>query len=146
MPVPPRPAAPNRRRAAGAAASGESRAAAEKGGPGGPGSAGANPGPACYGKGGAEATITDANVFLGRIPPDARLGGSILLDVGAAERALTTVGSQIGLGPAELAVGAIDVANAMMADAIRELTVARGIDPRDFDLVAFGCRALIVPK
>jgi len=104
----------------------------------GPESAGALPGPACYGRGGGRPTITDANVFLGRIPPDARLGGSISLDVGAAERALATVGSQLGLGPEELAVGAIDVANAMMADAIRELTVARGIDPRDFDLVAFG--------
>ena len=104
----------------------------------GPESAGAVPGPACYGRGGERPTVTDANVFLGRIPPDAQLGGSISLDLGAAEQAMSTVGQQLGLSAAELAAGAIDVANAMMADAIRELTVARGIDPRDFDLVAFG--------
>lgn len=104
----------------------------------GPQSAGASPGPACYGRGGRRPTLTDANLMLGRIPRDTRMGGSVELDAAAAERALAAVGGELGMSAAELAAGAIAVADAAMADAIRELTVARGIDPRDFDLLAFG--------
>ncbi|MFB6395861.1 hydantoinase/oxoprolinase family protein [Polymorphospora lycopeni] len=103
----------------------------------GPQSAGANPGPACYGRGG-QPTITDANLLLGRIPPDTRMGGTVALDRQAAHRALAEVGERLGLDAVQLATGAVAVADAAMADAIRELTVARGIDPRQFDLLAFG--------
>ena len=104
----------------------------------GPESAGAMPGPACYGHGGVRATVTDANAFLGRIPRTARFGGSLDLDLEAAEAALEKVGAELGLDAATLASGAIEVVDAMMADGIREITVGRGIDPRDFDLLAFG--------
>ena len=104
----------------------------------GPRSAGAVPGPACYGKGGVEPTITDANLHLGRIPTAARLAGGIELDNHAAAAALNRVGSQVGLGTEQMASGMIKVADALMANAIREITVSRGIDPRDFALVAFG--------
>ena len=104
----------------------------------GPASAGAMPGPACYGHGGVSATITDANALLGRIPEIARFAGALELDLEAAEAALEKVAAELGLDARELALGAIEVVNAMMADGIRELTVGRGIDPRDFDLLAFG--------
>ena len=104
----------------------------------GPESAGADPGPACYGRGGARPTVTDANLLLGRIPSDALLGGSVALDRAAAEAAAAPVAAELGLGALALAEGIVAVANAKMADAIREVTVARGIDPRDFDLLAFG--------
>jgi N-methylhydantoinase A len=104
----------------------------------GPESAGAVPGPACYGRGGVRPTVTDADLLLGRIPRDARLGGSLPLDYAAAEQAMQAVGDQLGLDATSLAAGTVAVADAMMADAIRELTVARGIDPREFDLFAFG--------
>ena len=104
----------------------------------GPESAGAAPGPACYGQGGVRATITDANAYLGRIPDRARFGGALQPDLEAAEGALEKVGVELGLEAAELAAGAIEVVDAMMADGIREITVGRGIDPRDFDLLAFG--------
>ncbi|WP_283137988.1 hydantoinase/oxoprolinase family protein [Rhizohabitans arisaemae] len=104
----------------------------------GPESAGAAPGPACYGRGGERPTITDANLVLGRIPPDTHMAGTVALDRAAAERALARVGAELGLTATRLAEGAVAVADAAMADAIRELTVARGTDPRDFDLLAFG--------
>jgi N-methylhydantoinase A len=104
----------------------------------GPESAGASPGPACYGRGGTRPTVTDANLLLGRIPAAALLGGMVALDREAAEAAMRPVAEELGLGPTSLAEGIVAVANAMMADAIREVTVARGIDPRDFDLLAFG--------
>jgi len=104
----------------------------------GPASAGAMPGPACYGHGGVRATITDANALLGRIPEIARFAGALELDLEAAEAALEKVAAELGLDARELALGAIEVVNAMMADGIREITVGRGIDPRDFDLLAFG--------
>ena len=104
----------------------------------GPRSAGALPGPACYGRGGEQPTITDANLHLGRIPADTKLGGRLRLDAGAAERALVRVAGELGMDARSLARGAIAVADAMMGDAIREITVARGIDPREFDLLAFG--------
>jgi len=104
----------------------------------GPRSAGASPGPACYGRGGTQPTVTDANLVLGRIPAGALLGGSVPLDRAASAAALAPLAAELGLAPLELAEGIVSVANAMMADAIREVTVARGIDPRDFDLLAFG--------
>lgn len=104
----------------------------------GPRSAGAMPGPACYGRGGTEPTVTDANLALGRLPQIARLGGSLPLDVDASHKALDSVGSQLGLDTESTASGIISIVNAAMANAIREITVSRGIDPRDFALVAFG--------
>ncbi len=104
----------------------------------GPRSAGADPGPASYGAGGTEPTVTDANLLLGRLPSVARLGGSLELDRAAAEAAMRTVGDQLGLSTTDLAAGMVAVADAAMANAIREITVQRGIDPRAFSLVAFG--------
>ena len=104
----------------------------------GPRSAGAVPGPACYGSGGAEPTITDANLHLGRLPGVARLAGGIALDRHAADEALAGVARTLGMDRLGLAAGMISVADATMANAIREITVMRGIDPRDFVLVAFG--------
>lgn len=104
----------------------------------GPRSAGADPGPACYGIGGTEPTITDANLRLGRLPSFARLASGMALDMAAAEDALAGVGAELGLDSVELAAGMVSVADAAMANAIREITVLQGIDPRDFVLVAFG--------
>jgi N-methylhydantoinase A len=104
----------------------------------GPRSAGAVPGPACYGRGGVEPTVTDANLILGRLPDVALLGGNLALDKDAARTALAHVGDILGLSVEETALGIIAVADAGMANAIREITVARGIDPRDFGLLAFG--------
>ncbi|WP_017728849.1 hydantoinase/oxoprolinase family protein [Halalkalibacterium ligniniphilum] len=104
----------------------------------GPKSAGADPGPACYGTGGIEATVTDANLVLGRLDEDGFLGGNMKLDREAAYQAVKNIADQLGLGVVETAEGICDIANAKMADAIRTLTVSKGIDPRDFALVAFG--------
>ncbi|WP_435074826.1 hydantoinase/oxoprolinase family protein [Halorubrum sp. HHNYT27] len=111
----------------------------------GPASAGADPGPACYGKGGTEPTVTDADVLLGYIGPDAALGGDLTLDVDAAREALADLAAAAdvaGAGDVDAATaaacGAHRVANATMARAIRSVTVERGRDPRAFDLVAFG--------
>lgn len=104
----------------------------------GPESAGADPGPACYNRGGTRPTVTDANCVLGRVDPDWFAGGQLRLDVDAAHRALSTVGDELGLDSTTLAEGVCDVANAKMAQAIRTLTVEQGIEPRDFSLVAFG--------
>jgi N-methylhydantoinase A len=104
----------------------------------GPESAGADPGPASYGRGGAEPTVTDANVALGRIPSEQRLAGSMPLDAEAARAALAAVGAPLGLTPEELAEQALEITHFSMAEAIRELTVERGLDPRDFVLCAFG--------
>lgn len=104
----------------------------------GPVSAGSVPGPACYGNGGTEPTITDANVVLGRIDPEGFLGGSMLLDKEAAIRAVKKVADQLNLTVQETAEGICKIADAKMADAIRQLTVRKGIDPREFVLVAFG--------
>jgi len=104
----------------------------------GPRSAGAEPGPACYGRGGAEPTVTDANLLLGRLPSAARLGGSLVLDAEAASSAIEGLAGKLGLDPTGLATGTVAVADAAMANAIREITVSRGIDPRDFALLAFG--------
>ena len=104
----------------------------------GPESAGAHPGPACYGRGGTQPTVTDANLYLGRIDPDYFLGGNLTLDVRAAEMALEDLGDSLGLDGERLALGVIEVINAKMSQAIRTLTVERGIEPREFSLVAFG--------
>jgi N-methylhydantoinase A len=104
----------------------------------GPQSAGADPGPASYGRGGDRPTVTDANLVLGRVDPAAFAGGRMTLDREAAEKAIATLADELGLGVVELAEGICDVINAKMAQAIRTLTVEKGIEPRDFALVAFG--------
>lgn len=105
----------------------------------GPGSAGANPGPACYGRGGDKPTVTDANVVLGYLDPDFFLGGEIRLDVDAAREAIERgCARPLGLSLVDAAHGIIELANAAMANAFRLISVQRGYDPRDFLLVAFG--------
>jgi N-methylhydantoinase A len=104
----------------------------------GPRSAGAVPGPACYGLGGQDPTVTDAHVVLGRIDPERFLGGHMRLDVGAARAAVARLAGDVGLSVAEAAEGTITIANANMARAIRSRTVEKGHDPREFALVAFG--------
>jgi N-methylhydantoinase A len=105
----------------------------------GPRSAGAEPGPACYGRGGERPTVTDANVVLGYIGEDAALGGEVSLDAAAAREALAELADEAGLDSARAAAeGVYRVANAKMTRAIRSVTVERGYDPREFGLVAFG--------
>ena len=105
----------------------------------GPRSAGADPGPACYGNGGDEPTVTDASVLLGHVGESTALGGELSVDVAAAEAALEELAAEAGLGSARAAArGVYRVANAKMTRAIREITVERGFDPRAFGLVAFG--------
>jgi N-methylhydantoinase A len=104
----------------------------------GPESAGAEPGPACYGRGGERPTVTDANLVLGYLSADSPLAGDVRLDRGAAERAVGDLGSELGISLEEAAAGIARVASAEMAQAVRVVTVERGIDPRDLALVAFG--------
>ena len=104
----------------------------------GPRSAGADPGPACYGKGGDEPTVTDANLFLGRLGKESKLGGWMNLDVNASENVLQNLSKKLNISQVELAEGILSIINAKMADAIRTITVKEGIDPREFSLVAFG--------
>lgn len=104
----------------------------------GPQSAGANPGPACYGNGGKEPTITDANLVLGRIDPNYFLGGRQRLDLAAARAALQPLGDRLDLSVEETALGMIRIMNARMEDLIRKVTIDRGRDPRDFTAYAFG--------
>jgi len=104
----------------------------------GPKSAGANPGPACYDKGGEQPTVTDANLYLGRLGSDSKLGGWMNLNVKASENSLLKIAKQLSITPEELAEGILSIINAKMADAIRTITVKKGIDPREFSLVAFG--------
>ncbi len=104
----------------------------------GPESAGADPGPACYGKGGTRPTVTDANLLLKRIGPNSLLSGRITLFEEPANEAVRKVASQLGMEELNLAEGILSVINARMADGIRTITVGRGIDPRDYTLVAFG--------
>jgi N-methylhydantoinase A len=104
----------------------------------GPRSAGAEPGPACYGRGGDEPTVTDANVHLGRVNPSYFLGGRMALHPDLAAAALKRLGDLLRLDPEHLAEGMLDVINARMAALIRQITVGRGLDPREFSLVAFG--------
>ena len=104
----------------------------------GPRSAGATPGPACYGQGGTEPTVTDANVVLGRLPGGSKLGGRLQLDVEAAERAVATVAEGLGVETVPAAQAILDIANENMHAALRVVSVESGYDPRDFGLVAFG--------
>jgi N-methylhydantoinase A len=104
----------------------------------GPPSAGADPGPAAYGRGGEEPTVTDANLALGYLADGAELGGELVLSRERAERALARVGRELGLDPVKTALGVVRVANAEMTRALRVISVERGLDPRDFALVAFG--------
>tara|TARA_B100001989_G_scaffold252643_1_gene235456 strand:- start:689 stop:2701 length:2013 start_codon:yes stop_codon:yes gene_type:complete len=104
----------------------------------GPRSAGANPGPACYGKGGQEPTVTDANLYLGRLGKESKLGGWMDLDLNASESVLKSLSEKLNISSTELAEGILSIINAKMADAIRTITVKEGIDPREFSLVAFG--------
>ncbi len=104
----------------------------------GPQSAGAVPGPAAYGQGGEEPTVTDANLVLGRLDKDNFLGGAMALDDAAARRAVDGLADRLGMSIEEAAEGVITIVNANMANAIRSRTVQKGIDPRDYALVAFG--------
>lgn len=104
----------------------------------GPQSAGADPGPAAYGRGGELPTVTDANLVLGRLVPGNFLGGQMTLDVVAAQLVIGALAAQLGRSPTETAEGALTVLNSNMANAIRSRTVQKGIDPRDFTLCGFG--------
>jgi N-methylhydantoinase A len=104
----------------------------------GPRSAGAEPGPACYGRGGTEATVTDANLLLGYLGAASTLAGGIELDVDAARTAVAALGGELGLSELETAEGIVRVANQEMARALRVVTVERGVDPRRFALMPFG--------
>jgi N-methylhydantoinase A len=104
----------------------------------GPRSAGAVPGPAAYGQGGTQPTVTDANVVLGRLGKDDFLGGGLRLDAEAAHRAIARLADELGLGVLEAAEGVLTVINSNMANAVRSRTVQKGVDPREFALVAFG--------
>ncbi len=104
----------------------------------GPRSAGSHPGPASYGRGGAGATVTDANLVLGRIPPSLLLGGSVELDASAGRLALQVIGDRLGLEPVAVAEGIIEIADTHMERALRAVSVEEGADPRDSVLVAFG--------
>jgi N-methylhydantoinase A len=103
----------------------------------GPHSAGADPGPLCYAKGGKDVTITDAHVFLGRIPPHL-LGGEIPLDVDAAKDGVEALAKDLGLTPEACATGILEISAWNQANALRQVTVKRGLDVRDFTLTAFG--------
>lgn len=104
----------------------------------GPQSAGANPGPACYGRGGEWATVSDANALLGRLDADHFLGGAMALDLASAEQVIDGLGERLGFHRFDVARGIIEIANANIERAVRRVSVARGYDPRDFTLVAFG--------
>ena len=103
----------------------------------GPRSAGADPGPLCYGRGGTEPTVTDAHVYLGRIPAHL-LGGEIALDVAAARDGIRALAADLDLPPADAARGILEVSAWNQANAIRQITVKRGLDVRDFAMAAFG--------
>jgi N-methylhydantoinase A len=103
----------------------------------GPQSAGADPGPACYARGGTEATVTDANVVLGHLPPRL-LGGEMELDVDAAHAAVGTLASRLGLDVHAAAAGIVDIVNESMLGALRVVTVQKGLPPTEFALVSFG--------
>lgn len=104
----------------------------------GPRSAGASPGPACYGNGGTEPTVTDAAMTLGYLPDSGTLSGGLRLDAAAARRTVGALAEKIGLDPGRCARGLLEIAASSMADAVRAVTVERGMDPRDFTLFAYG--------
>ena len=104
----------------------------------GPRSAGARPGPACFGLGGSEPTITDAHVVLGRIHPSSALGGTVKVDAALAEHAVRDVAERLGMSAEEAALGILRIANAKMVESIKIVSVRKGYDPRDFSLVVGG--------
>jgi N-methylhydantoinase A len=104
----------------------------------GPQSAGAMPGPACYGRGGTEATVTDANVVLGRIGTERPLGGEIRLDAQVARNAIGRIGERVGIEAQRMAEGILKIVVAKMTASIKEISIMRGHDPRDFALFAYG--------
>jgi N-methylhydantoinase A len=104
----------------------------------GPHSAGADPGPAAYGLGGTEPTVTDADLLLGYLPAGGRLGGTVTLDADRARQALQTAGDRLGLTAEQAALGVVRVADTEMVRALRVISIERGLDPREFALVAFG--------
>jgi N-methylhydantoinase A len=104
----------------------------------GPRSAGAEPGPACYARGGTDATVTDANLLLGYLSSDSDLAGGVALDVDAARTAVASLGEELGLAETEAAEGIVRVANQEMIRALRVVTVERGVDPRGYALLPFG--------
>jgi N-methylhydantoinase A len=104
----------------------------------GPRSAGADPGPTCYGRGGFEPTVTDANLLLGRLAADSKLAGGVELEIEAAARAIDGLAAELGLEREETAAGILRVADAEMVRALRVVTVERGVDPRRFALLPFG--------
>ncbi len=108
----------------------------------GPESAGSDPGPACYGLGGSDATVTDANLVLGYLSPEAVFGtaevGSLQPDIGLAESAIARIAEPLGLSVQEAALGIVEIANNQMANLLENVVVGRGFDPRDFVLVSYG--------
>jgi N-methylhydantoinase A len=104
----------------------------------GPHSAGAEPGPAAYDRGGEEPAVTDANLFLGYLADGTELGGEVVLQRGLSEKALAALGEKLGLEAEDVALGTVRVANAEMTRALRIISVERGLDPREFALLAFG--------
>ncbi|WP_078121184.1 hydantoinase/oxoprolinase family protein [Thiosocius teredinicola] len=104
----------------------------------GPQSAGADPGPACYGRGGREPAVTDANLILGHIQADAFLGGDMSLDVAAAEQAMSRLAAAMGVDTVHAANDIVAVANEHMAQALRAILIKRGVDPHDYTLMSFG--------
>jgi N-methylhydantoinase A len=104
----------------------------------GPESAGARPGPICYGIGGDELTVTDANLFLGRLLPDNFMGGAMQLQKKRVDAAMIKLAKQLGLDPVAAALGIIRIVNASMAKAVRAVSLERGYDPKEFSLFAFG--------
>src|SRR5262249_47153668 len=103
----------------------------------GPASAGADPGPVCYDRGGAQPTATDAQLFLGRVPPRL-LGGEVPLAADLAKKGVEALAAELGLAPERTAEGILELAAWNQANAIRQMSVKRGLDPRDYTLVAFG--------
>ncbi len=104
----------------------------------GPESAGADPGPACYARGGLKATVTDANLLLGRLREDAFLGGGMVLDRQASNIAIGKIADQLDLSVEQAALGIVQLANEHMAQALRVMSIQRGVDPRQLSLVSFG--------
>ncbi|MBM4437166.1 MAG: hydantoinase/oxoprolinase family protein, partial [Actinobacteria bacterium] len=104
----------------------------------GPRSAGSHPGPACYGRGGTQPTVTDANVVLGLLAPDTVLGGALRIDLARAQEAIRPLAGQFKVSLEEAAQGVYRIVNANMAQAMRKITVHKGIDPREFTLIPFG--------
>ncbi len=104
----------------------------------GPESAGAEPGPACYGRGGNRPTVTDANLVLGYMSPKGLIGGQLGLDKDAAMRAMESVADPLGMDPTQAAAGAIRIVNHHMGELMRQMTVEQGLDPRDFVIYAYG--------